>query len=399
MVQSRTGRRLIQSTVFLITAAYLAVALAGCSRHDPPNAAPQVVEVVAITVQPRTVPVNFPFVAQIQSSHQVDVMARVSGFLEKISYQEGEPVRRGQVLFQLDKKPYMADADAAKAEVELYRSQLFTAKANLDRVMPLAEQNAASKKDLDDAIGKHKSAEASLQQAKAKYNKAMLDVSYTTISSPVSGVAGQSLMREGGYIAAGSSSAKLTYVAKLDPAWVEFSISQNEQDRVHQEIVSGRLLPPKGNRYTVELELANGVRYPQTGVVNFADPSFSRETGTYLVRAVIPNPKPELRPGMYVKAYLKGAQRPNALVVPQRAVQQSPNGHVVFVADDKNQAEVRPVTVGEWLGDDWIIISGLKPGDRIIVEGFMKLAPGMPIKMVPPGQIKAAQPQQPAVAN
>ena len=100
-----------------------------------------------------------------------------------------------------------------------------------------------------------------------------------------------------------------------------------------------------------------------------------------------------------MKAYLKGAQRPNALVVPQRAVQQSPNGHVVFVADDKNQAEVRPVTVGEWLGDDWIIISGLKPGDRIIVEGFMKLAPGMPIKMVPPGQIKAAQPQQPAVAN
>jgi len=380
----------------LISAVCLATILAGCNKPEPPKAAPQAAEVAAITIRPKTVPVTFPFVAQIQSSHQVDVMARVSGFLEKISYKEGEPVRQGQVLFQLDRKPYKADADAAKAEVELYRAQLFTAKANLDRVIPLAEQNAASKKDLDDAIGKQKGAEASLQQAQAKYNKSLLDMSYTTITSPVSGVAGQSLMREGAYIAAGSTSAKLTYVAKLDPAWVEFSVSQNDQDRMHQEVLKGRLIPPAGYRYAVELELDNSVRYPLTGVLNFADPSFNKDTGTFLVRAVIPNPKGDLRPGMFVKANLKGALRPNVMVVPQRAVQQSTNGHIVWVADAKNLAEVRPITVGEWVDDHWIINHGLKPGDRVIVEGFMRLAPGMPVKVVPFEQGKAASPQQPA---
>lgn len=396
MSPSGTDRLLTRSTVFMITAALLATIVTGCKKHEAAAPPPQESEVVAITVHPKTVPVDFPFVAQIQSSHQVDVMSRVSGFLEKISYQEGEPVKQGQVLFQLDKKPYMADADAAKAEVELYRSQLYTAKANLDRVIPLAEQNAASKKDLDDAIGKQKSAEASLQQAQAKYNKTLLDVSYTTITSPVSGVAGQALMREGAYIAAGGSSAKLTYVAKLDPAWVDFSISQNVQDRFHQEVVNKQMIPPRNHRYTVELELANGVRYPQTGLLNFSDPSFSKETGTYQVRAEIPNPKSELRPGMFVKAHLKGAQRLNAIAVPQRAVQQSANGHMVWVADDKNQAESRPVTAGDWAGDDWIITQGLKDGDRVIVDGFMKLGPGMPLKVISPGQTKLPRQTEPS---
>lgn len=371
----------------------------GCSKAEKNMAATPAVEVVAITVQPKTVPAVFPFLAQIQSSHQVDVMARVNGFLEKICYREGEPVQKGQVLFQLDKKPFIAAANAVKAEMEVRQSQLWTAKASLDRVKPLAEQNAASKSDLDNAQGNYKSAEASLQQAKANYDKALLDLSYTTITAPFSGVAGQSLMREGGYITAGSSSAKLTYVAKLDPAWVDFSISQNDQDREHQEVVKGKLLPPKGYRYTVELELSESRRYPQTGQLNFHEPSYNKETGTFLVRAEIANPKAELRPGMFVKAYLKGSQRPNVLVVPQRAVQQSSNGHMVWVANDKNLAEARPVTAGEWSEDDWIIDEGLKAGDRVIVDGFMKLGPGMPVKVIAPGEIKAPQPAQPATSK
>lgn len=371
----------------------------GCSKAEKNMAATPAVEVVAITVQPKTVPAVFPFLAQIQSSHQVDVMARVNGFLEKIYYREGEPVQKGQVLFQLDKKPFIAAANAVKAEMEVRQSQLWTAKASLDRVKPLAEQNAASKSDLDNAQGNYKSAEASLQQAKANYDKALLDLSYTTITAPFSGVAGQSLMREGGYITAGSSSAKLTYVAKLDPAWVDFSISQNDQDREHQEVVKGKLLPPKGYRYTVELELSESRRYPQTGQLNFHEPSYNKETGTFLVRAEIANPKAELRPGMFVKAYLKGSQRPNVLVVPQRAVQQSSNGHMVWVANDKNLAEARPVTAGEWSEDDWIIDEGLKAGDRVIVDGFMKLGPGMPVKVIAPVEIKTPQPAQPATSK
>ena len=383
---SRRGCR----TVFLGIAALIATALAGCGSQEKPSEPPPPAEVVVITLRPRTMPLSVPFVAQIQSSHQVDVVARVSGFLEKIRYHEGRQVSEGQVLFQIDKKPFLAALDAVKAEVEIRESQLWTARATYNRIKPLADQNAASKSDLDNAIGAVKSAEAGLQQAKANLDKANLDLGYTTITSPVSGFAGQSKIREGGYVAAGSQSATLTYVAKIDPAWVDFSISQNEQAEAIKEVESGRLVEPKGNRYTVARELADGSRYPQIGVVNFSDPSFNRETGTFLVRAEIPNPKGDLRPGMFVKAYLTGATRPNALAVPQKAVQQTANGHVIYIVNAKGQVEVRPVTVGDWVGQDWVIKQGVTAGERVIVDGFMKLAPGMPVKPVSPEYQRAA---------
>lgn len=376
---------------FALLAATL-LGMPGCSPKDAPPAAPEPVAVTAVTVQAKTVPFNVPYIAQVQSSHQVEVMARVSGFLKKISYKEGERVRRGQVLFELDKKPYEAEAAAARADVEVKRSELFMSKAQLERIMPLAEQDASSKKDLDDAIGNHKKSEAALLQAQARYDKAMLDVGYATITAPVDGVASQALIREGGYVAAGSASAKLATVSKLDPVWVEFSVSQNQQDTLHQEVVDGRLLLPKGGRFTVELELANGQRYPHTGQLNYVDAAYSKDTGSFLVRAEIPNPKPELAPGMYVKAYLQGAQRPAVLTVPQRAVRQGSDGHEVFVVNDKDQAELRPVLATDWVGSDWIIRQGLKPGDRVVVEGGLKLAPGLPVKIVTDATPGAAQP-------
>jgi membrane fusion protein (multidrug efflux system) len=381
---------------FLCIAALFAAALAGCGNPEKPKGEPPAAEVAVLTVQPRTMPAVVSFVAQIQSSHQVDITARVSGFLEKILYNEGRPVREGQILFQIDKKPFLAAVDAVKAEVEIRESQLWTARASFNRIKPLADQNAASKSDLDNATGAVKSAEAALQQAKANLDKAILDLGYTTITSPVAGLAGQSKIREGVYIAAGSPSATLTYVAKLDPVWVEFSMSQNEESDVIQEEASGRLVPPKGNRYTIELELSDGRRYPQIGVVNFSDPSFSTKTGTFLVRAEISNPKGELRPGMFVKAYLIGETRPNALAVPQKSVQQTANGHVIYIANAKDQVEVRPVTVGDWVGQDWIIKQGLKAGERVIVDGFMKLETGMKVFPVTPEQQRAAQASKPA---
>jgi len=383
--------------IFLCMTLLFATALAGCSGKEQSKGEPQAAEVVAITVQPRTLPISVPFVAQIQSSHQVDVVARVSGFLEKICYYEGREVRAGQILFELDKKPFQAAVNGAKAEVEIRESQLWTARASYNRIKPLADQNAASKSDLDNAIGSVKSAEAGLQQARANLDKANLDLSYTTITSPVEGVAGQSKIREGGYIAAGSNSATLTYVAKIDPAWVDFSISQNEQSDAIKEVESGRLVePPKGKRYTVVVEMPDGSRYPHVGVVNFSEPSFNKDTGTFLVRAQIQNPKGDLRPGMFVKAYLTGATRPNALAVPQKAVQQSTNGHVVYIVNAKSQVEVRPVTVGDWVGEDWIIKAGLKAGEQVIVEGIMNLTAGMPVKPVSPpqtGAVKRAKPE------
>ncbi|HPX60553.1 MAG TPA: efflux RND transporter periplasmic adaptor subunit [Deltaproteobacteria bacterium] len=377
--------------VFIGITSLLATLPAGCSNHEKAKAPPPPTEVVVVKVEPKTVPAIATFVAQIQSSHQIDIMARVSGFLERICYKEGEPVRKGQVLFKLDKKPFEAAVSAARAELDTRKSQLWTAKATLDRIKPLAAQNAASKSDLDNATGNYMTAQAGVHQAQANLDKALLDLSYTTITLLVSGVASQSLIREGAYVAAGSSSAKLTYVAKLDPAWVDFSVSQNQQASLMQEVDSGQVVTPKDQRYTVEVDLSDGKRYPQTGVVDFADPSFSKDTGTFLVRAVISNPKGVLRPGMFVKAYMKGAVRPNALAVPQRAVQQTSNGHVVFVVNDKGQAEARPVMAGDWIDSDWIIKQGLKGGEMVIVDGFMKLAPGMPVKVVSAEEMKAAQ--------
>jgi len=342
-------------------------------------------------VTPKTVPATSEFVAQTESSHQVEIVARVSGFLDKIMYKEGEIVEEGEVMFLMDQKPFIAQVDAAKGELENRKAQLWTAKANLDRIKPLAEKNAVSKSDLDNATGTVQSAEASVYEAQASLDKAELDLSYTTIKSPVTGISSRALMREGSYLSASGTSSQLTYVAKLDPIWINFSVSQNEIAKMHDEVKKGRLVTPKNDAYEVKIELSDGSIYPYKGKLSFADPSFSNETGTFLVRAVIANPKSVLRPGMFVKAYLEGAVHPNAIVVPQKAVQQTSKGHIVYVVNDKEQAELRPILVGDWIGEDWIITQGLDADDRVIVDGFQRLAPGAPVKVTAPESSSAEQ--------
>lgn len=402
---AQSGHGAASSRSWRISALFLLMLMGtvcGCKKEAPKAAAPPPAEVVAVTVAPKTVPITTPFVAQAESSHQVEIVARVNGFLEKILYKEGEVVKAGQVLFLMDQKPFKAQVNASRGEVENRQAQLWTAKSNLDRIQPLAAQDAASKSDLDNAVGAVKSAEASLYEAKSRLEKAELDLSYTTIKSPVSGVSGQALLREGAYLSPVGQAAKLCYVARLDPIWINFSVSQNEMATNQQEVAKGRLTVPKNQNYDVEVELSDGTRYPHTGKLSFADPSFSQQTGTFLVRAELPNPKGALRPGMFVKVHVKGAVRPNAIVVPQKAVQQTANGHVVYLVNDKGQAELRPVMVGEWVGDEWVINQGLKGGDKIIVEGFQRLAPGAPVKVITPEEAAAkaaaaaVKPAQPA---
>ena len=262
------------------------------------------------------------------------------------------------------------------------KAQLWTAQANLDRIRPLAKLDAASKSDLDNAIGAVQSAQAAVYQAQARLDKADLDLDYTIIRSPVTGISSRSLMREGAYLNPMGASAQLTYVARVDPIWINFSVSQNQMASNQQEIAKRSLVVPKNGAYQVEIELSDGSRYPYTGEISFAEPSFSKETGTFLVRAELPNPESKLRPGMFVKAYVKGAVRPGAIAIPQKAVQETANGHVVYVVGAENKAELRPVMVGEWIGDDWIINQGLKAGEQVIVDGFQRLAPGAAVKAV-----------------
>lgn len=366
-----------------------ALVAAGCSRE---SAAPQrpVPEVTALTIAPRDVGYVTSFVAQTESSRQVNIVARVSGFLDRIAYREGEMVGEGQLLFQLDPKPFQAQLEAARGELQAQQARFKTAEATLGRVRPLAQQNALSQADLDRAQGEFDSAKAAVFSAQAKVTGAELNLGYATIRSPVKGLASRALQRQGAFVNATSESANLTYVAAVDPIWVTFSVSQNMTAKWRDEIAKKQLIEPKNRDYTVEVVLSDGTPYPHAGKINFADPSFSQETGSFMVRAVLPNPKQALRPGMFVTAYLKGAVRPGAIVVPQLAVQQGSNGHLVYVVNESGIAEVRPVIVGDYYGErDIVIPTGLHAGDRVIVEGVLKVVPGQPVKVVEPGAAKA----------
>jgi len=375
--------------IFLLVA--LAFGLVGCSKEAPPPQRP-VPTVSVLEIQPQTIPFTPTFVAQTESSQQVDIVARVNGFLDKIAYHEGDLVKEGQVLFQLDPKPFQAQLDAAKGELQAQQARLFTARATLNRVKPLAAQNALSQSDLDRATGEFEAATAAVYAAQAKVTEAELNLGYTTIRSPVTGVASRSIPRQGAYLNSISPDAKLTYVAALDPIWVNFSVSQNQVAKWRDARERGLVVMPKGEDFDVEIVLPDGTKFPQTGKISFADPSFSQETGSFLVRASLPNPKQLLRPGMFVTAYVKGGMRPNAIVVPQLAVQQGSNGHLVYVVKEDGNAEVRPVVVGDYYGEkDIVILTGLHAGDRVVIDNVLKVVPGQPVKIGAPGEAAAGK--------
>ncbi|HEX4987049.1 MAG TPA: efflux RND transporter periplasmic adaptor subunit [Burkholderiales bacterium] len=362
-----------------------ALIAAGCSKEAPPPPRP-VPQVTVVTVQPESIPYVREFVAQTESSQQVDIVARVSGFLDKIAYKEGDLVKEGQLLFQLDPKPFQAQLESAKGELMAQQARYTTATANLARIKPLAQENAMSQADLDKAQGEYDSSRAAVFAAQAKVKEAELNLGYTTIHSPVTGLASRSMQRQGAYINAVAQSAELTYVAALDPMWVNFSVSQNQMAKIRDMIEKKQLVAPANQSYDVEIVMSDGAPYPFKGKIGFADPSFSQETGSFMVRAVLPNPKNALRPGMFVTARVLGAVQPDAIVVPQLAVQQGSNGHLVYVVKQDGTAEVRPVVLGDYHGDrDIVVTSGLAAGDRVVVEGALKVVPGQPVKIVQPG--------------
>jgi membrane fusion protein (multidrug efflux system) len=365
------------------------LALAGCGRDQPaPAATPQAVPAVVITVEASDVPNVAEFVGETESSQEVEIRARVEGFLETIAYREGALVKKGDVLFQMDRKPFEASLAAARAELQAQQARLSTAEANLKRVGPLAAEDALSQKDLDDAQGSRDAAVAAVEGARSRVQQAEINLGYTTIRSPVTGVTSFARRQPGSFIAPGADSL-LTYVAALDPMRVNFSISENEQLRYTRLVTEGRLKPPPERKYAVKVVLADGTVVPAPGEVTFGDASFSKETGTFLVRAELPNKDGTLRPGQFVRVRLTGASWANAIQLPQRAVMQGPQGNFVWVVDDESKAQFRPVTVGPLNDDQWLIAEGLQAGDRVVVDGGLKLAPGVPVRPVEPGQLPA----------
>ena len=320
----------------LAVALLAAVALlTGCGKEEKKDAARPPVEVTALTVVARDVPISSVFVAQTQSSQAVNIAARVSGFLDKRVYVEGSVVKAGQVLFRMDPKPFQAQVDAAAAALQRNQAAMDVAKSNLARTKPLAQQNALSQKDLDDAQGQYEQSAAAVAQSKAQLESAQLDLSYTTITSPVDGVSSFAAVADGTYV--NPQNSQLTTVSVLTPMWINFSVSENEMERIRGEVQKGLLKLPADRQFVVEIELVDGTLFPYKGKITFADPSYNSQTGTFLIRASVDNPKGVLRPNQYVRTILRGATRPNAILVPQRAVQQGAKGHFVWVVNKDAQ--------------------------------------------------------------
>ncbi len=364
----------------LLTFAALALCMAACHKA-PTVPTAGVTEVTVTAVTQSDTPVDFEFTAQTQSSREVEIRARVDGFLDKRLYTEGQMVHAGQTLILMDPKPFDAALQTAKGQLAQQQARLTVAKANLARVIPLAAQNALSQRDLDDANGNEKQAQAAVIAALGQVQTAQLNLSYTTIKSPLTGLSSFARQQDGSFVTA-SASGLLTYVYQLDPMWVNFSISENEMLKYREEVANGHLRFPANSDFEVTLVMADGTEFPNRGRISFTNPAFSTETGTFLVRASFANPQGGLRPGQFVRARVSGASRPNAILVPQRAVLQGAKSHFVWVVDGDSKAHQRVVEVGEWHGDDWFITQGLKPGERVVVDGAIRVAADVPLKIV-----------------
>ena len=352
--------------------------LTSCSekQETPP---PQAIEVTAYTVHPETIPADFEYVGVAQSSHLVEIRARAEGYLDKIAYKEGDRVKKNALLFQLDPKPFVAALDSAKGLLARYKAELWNAEQAVNRLKPLYEQKAASKRDLDNAVASELASQANVDSGQAQVVEAELNLGYTTIRTPITGLASKSSFREGTLITPGPNGL-LTTVSVVDPIWVYFTVSEGDLLKHLAEESKGELKFPADMNFDVKMILSDGTKLSSTGKVNFADPSLQQSTGTLLVRAEFANPKDFVLPGQFVRAQVIGAIRPNAIVVPQKSVQQGQKGMYVYVIDKEERAEMRSIVPGDWYGSEWWIVkSGLSAGDRVVVDGVNKVQPDAPV--------------------
>jgi len=361
-------------------AALSVVVMAGCGKPSaqqtgemPPP------EVNVVTVEPRDIAATFEQVGQTAGVREVEVRPRVTGILQRWNYKEGSAVQAGRSLFTIDPAPFQATVARVDADLASAQAKEAQAARDIERLQPLYEQGMVSRKAFDDALSAKEVAAAGVKSAEAALRQAKLDLAYTRVEAPISGVTSRALKSEGSLVEA--QQTLLTTISQVDPIHVIFSISESENLKLQRESAAGRLRLPKDGRFTVTVKLSDGTTYARPGRVDFSDVRINPETGTSEARAVLPNSDQSLRPGQFVRVALAGATYMNALAVPQRAVLEGPTGKIIMTVNAKGIVEPRPVEVGEWAGADWIITSGLNPGDHVIVDGVMKARPGSPVKM------------------
>lgn len=390
------------ASFIIVTFMCTALFLVGCKKEQKAAAPPPDVEVVAVTQ--KDVPIYQEWVGALDGYVNAVIRAQVTGYLIKQNYREGEFVKKGQVLFEIDPRTFQAALDQAKGALDQAKSDLAqqearwnTAKANLARIKPLAAQNAVSQKDLDDATGAELStqaavgvAKASIASAQAAVETAQLNLGFTKITSPVDGIAGIAKAQLGNLVGP-SSTQELTAVSTVDPIKAYINVSEQEYLKVGKS-------NPNPEKIPLELILADGSVYPHKGHLALSDRQIDPTTGTLKVGALFANPGNKLRPGGYGLVRAIMSVRTGALLIPQRAVTDIQGKFLVAVVGADNKVDIRPVKVAERIGSDWIIAEGLKPGETVVAEGTQKVKPGMlviPKPFSPNAQAASTTPAKP----
>jgi membrane fusion protein (multidrug efflux system) len=351
-------------TLVILLVVLVAACTQGDAKQNKDKAAPPALPVSVIPVEPREVPVSFDAVGRTEGSREVQVRARVAGILEKQLYTEGDSVKAGTVLFQIERAPFEIELAQARGTLaqEIARQELAGKEA--ERLKMLADRRAISQKEADQAISALSQSSAAVQVARARVRQAELNLSYTTVAAQIDGITGRAVQSIGSLVSPTNDTALLTTITRGDPLWVRFSLSEAEFATV------------RGAEKTVQvkLETADGRPYPQPAHVNFSGSTVDAATGTVQMRAEVPNPDLGLLPGQFVRVrVIAGTQQ--AIVVPQTAVMQNEGGRFVWLAAD-GKAVQRPIRAGNWLGQDWIVLEGLKAGDPVILDNLVRLRPG-----------------------
>ncbi|MDH0701727.1 efflux RND transporter periplasmic adaptor subunit [Pseudomonas sp. GW6] len=339
-------------------------------------------------------PIVLEYPARTAGYREVQVRAQVGGILQERTYQEGSRVQKDQVLFRIDPRPYEAALARAKGTLAQEQARFRQTDRDLKRIRELQKKGFASESELDNAISNFEQSKANIEAAQAEVQSRQIDLDYTTVKAPITGITSKESVSEGSLIVAGDPSASLlTQITQLDPIFVNFAYPDAEAERLRRELSEGSLVPPSSGKLSVEVYFGDGSAYPTAGEVDFTDSLIDRGTGTVSARGVVPNPEQKLLPGQFVRVQVKGLTRPNAITVPERSVAQGPRGTFVYVVDEQSVARMRQVTTGDTAGGRWVILAGVSDGERVIVDGLAKVRPDSPVQVE---EAKAATPASPA---
>ena len=374
-LRSRTRSHILPSIALLL----LVGGYDDDARGQPRSAQTPPPAVTVVAIESARVPLTYEYAARVTASREVEVRAQASGILLRRNFVEGAAVKAGDILFEIDPRPYQAELAKTEAQLQQADAQLANASRDAERATRLAASGAGTTVARDDALSAKELAAASVAIAKAQVNMARLNLDYTTVRAPIDGITSEEQVPEGSLIGTTGDASLLTRITQRDPVYINFSATESEVSEVRSILEKQGLWQDANELIRVRVMFGDGRIYPLTATLDFTSSGLDVSTGTLQLRAVMPNPERRLLPGQFVRALVEGISLDQGIVVPHEAVMQGPQGQFVYTVNSQDNAEIRPIDIGREVRSGWVVKSGLKPGDRLITEGIIKVRPGAPV--------------------